>query len=81
MKYEEKRIHNATILAEYAREGYLRKAHLAGEKLMATDSIEEVKWIIDSLILEREALDEAENYLKYIKEEYARKEGDNNGQS
>lgn len=81
MSYEEKRIYKATVLEMFAREGFLRRAHLAAEKLLATDDIEEITAIVESLLLDREALKEAEQDLAYAKEHFVGKEVDNHGKN
>lgn len=81
MSYEEKRLYKATVLADYARSGFLSSARRAGEKLMASDDIEEITAIIENLLLDREALKEAEQDLEYAKKIFAGKEGENNGQN
>lgn len=81
MSYAEERIHKATALAEYAREGFLKGAKEAAKKIKNSDSIEEITQIIEKLLLDREAVKEAEKDLAYVKEHYEGKEGENNDQN
>lgn len=81
MNYAEERIYKATVLAEYAREGFLRGAKAAAKKIKDSDSVEEITAIIKNLLLDRQAVEEAEKDLAYAKEHFERKEGENNDQN
>lgn len=81
MSYKEERIYKATVLANYAREGFLRGAKAAAKKIKDSDSVEEIKSIIDNLLLDHQAVDEAEKDLAYWKDYYAEKEGVENDQN
>ena len=60
MSYAEERIYKATVLADYAREGFLRGAKAAAKKLTDSDSVEEITVIIERLLLDRQAVEEEE---------------------
>ena len=81
MNYAEERIYKATVLAEYAREGFLRGAKAAAKKIKDSDSVEEIKSILDNLLLDHQAVEEAEKDLAYVKDYYEEKEGENDGQN
>ena len=81
MSYKEERIYKATVLANYAREGFLRGAKAAAKKIKDSDSVEEIKSILDNLLLDHQAVDEAEKDLAYWKEHVEGKEGENDGQN
>lgn len=81
MSYAEERIYKATVLADYAREGFLRGAKVAAKKIKDSDSVEEITVIIESLLLDRQAVEEAEKDLEYAKKQFERKEGENNDQN
>ena len=81
MSFKEERIHKSTVLANYAREGFLRGAKVAAKKIKDSDSVEEIKSILDNLLLDHQAVDEAEKDLAYWKEHFEGKEVENDGQN
>jgi hypothetical protein len=81
ISYEKERLFKATVIAKYAEEGFTASVRKVGQMLLEEEDIEEIPHLLESLLLEYQALQEVNEDLKRVRELYAEREGENNDQN
>lgn len=76
MSYAEERLFKATVIAKYAEEGFEASVRKVGQMLLETEFIEDVPDLLESLLLEYQALKEVKEDLERAKKYLAEREGD-----
>ncbi len=76
MSYAEERLFKATAIAKYAEEGFEASVRKVGQMLLETEFIEDVPDLLESLLLEYQALKEVKEDLERAKKYLAEREGD-----
>lgn len=74
MSYSEKQMVMATVLAKYAKEGFIASAHDAAKKILDTDDISLITQLIECLLIERELVQETEKDLEWKQNYYTKAE-------
>ena len=81
MSYEEERMFKATVTMRYAKSGFVESAKDVAKTILEATEAEDIKSLLDYILLEYTVVDFAKRDLDFVMEQYGGKEGDVNGEN